>query len=68
MVNEKLMDNHQKELAGAMSSRGHLLAALPATLYDTLSDPQLYDLKPWPKSHPETFAEICDELVLPSPT
>jgi UDP-N-acetylglucosamine transferase subunit ALG13 len=62
-VNEELMDNHQTELADALSSRGHLVSALPDSLYDALSDPCLENPKPWHEPKPEVFAWVCNELM-----
>lgn len=47
VINEKLMDNHQVELAAKLADLNHLLYCVPADLAQTITDPRLFALRPY---------------------
>ncbi|PAV89403.1 hypothetical protein WR25_11930 isoform C [Diploscapter pachys] len=47
VVNERLMDNHQMELATAMADENHLLFCTPSKLAETIRDNRLFELTPF---------------------
>lgn len=63
VVNDLLMDNHQKELADALADRHYLKATTPQELAQTLIDldDSLSARTPYPQAQPEVFAAIVDE-------
>jgi beta-1,4-N-acetylglucosaminyltransferase len=64
-VNNKLADNHQTELASAMSERKHFFSCDPATLAATLKAADFSKLKPLPSAEPglKAFAACVDDLM-----
>mmetsp|Transcript_44111 Transcript_44111/g.73218 ORF Transcript_44111/g.73218 Transcript_44111/m.73218 type:complete len:173 (+) Transcript_44111:42-560(+) len=57
VVNDKLMHNHQQELAHELADRGHLLATTPNGLFEALraAPEQFAKLQPLPASDPSLF-------------
>ncbi|CAM9442525.1 unnamed protein product [Lampetra fluviatilis] len=63
VINEKLMDNHQLELAMQLQEDGHLFSCTCSTLVQTLREMDLKTLKPFPPGQPEKFAQFLDEVM-----
>ncbi|XP_065499377.1 UDP-N-acetylglucosamine transferase subunit ALG13-like [Caloenas nicobarica] len=63
VINEKLMDNHQLELAKQLHRDGHVLCCNCSTLVETLRSMDLSTLKPFPPGQPEKFALFLDKVV-----
>ncbi|KAI5630086.1 hypothetical protein C0J50_7811, partial [Silurus asotus] len=63
VVNDKLMDNHQLELAKQLQAEGHLLYCTCSTLAETLRDMNLSTLLPFQSGQPENFAQFLDKAV-----
>ncbi|XP_073403641.1 UDP-N-acetylglucosamine transferase subunit ALG13 [Dendrobates tinctorius] len=63
VINEKLMSNHQLELAKQLHKDGHLYYCTCSTLGSTLKTLDLSSLKVFPPGHPEIFADFLDKVV-----
>ncbi|XP_052529543.1 putative bifunctional UDP-N-acetylglucosamine transferase and deubiquitinase ALG13 [Tympanuchus pallidicinctus] len=63
VINEKLMDNHQLELARQLHKDGHVLYCNCSTLVETLQSMDLSALKPFPPGQPEKFALFLDKVA-----
>ncbi|NWX95798.1 ALG13 transferase, partial [Nothoprocta ornata] len=63
VINEKLMNNHQLELAKQLHRDGHVLYCNCSTLVETLQSMDLSTLKPFPPRQPEKFALFLDKAV-----
>ncbi|KAM9324042.1 UDP-N-acetylglucosamine transferase subunit ALG13-like [Gastrophryne carolinensis] len=63
VINEKLMSNHQLELAKQLHKDGHLYYCTCSTLCDTLKSMDLSTLKIFPPGQPEKFAQFLDKAV-----
>ncbi|CAI7799863.1 unnamed protein product [Closterium sp. NIES-54] len=63
VVNGALMDNHQRELAGALAARQHLVQAVPESLVATLREMNLDGLVPYPPPEAEKYAQAIDALL-----
>ncbi|XP_051486576.1 putative bifunctional UDP-N-acetylglucosamine transferase and deubiquitinase ALG13 [Apus apus] len=63
VINEKLMNNHQLELAKQLHRDGHVLYCNCSTLVETLQMMDLSTLKPFPAGQPEKFASFLDKVV-----
>ena len=63
VINDDLMDNHQTELAGELSTKGHVLSATPTTLRQVLRDANLDKLKPFPTTDPNVFKTFIDSVA-----
>ncbi|XP_054070731.1 putative bifunctional UDP-N-acetylglucosamine transferase and deubiquitinase ALG13 [Rissa tridactyla] len=63
VINEKLMNNHQLELAKQLHRDGHVLCCNCSTLVETLQSMDLSTLKPFPPGQPEKFALFLDKVV-----
>ncbi|XP_077341755.1 UDP-N-acetylglucosamine transferase subunit ALG13 [Lithobates pipiens] len=63
VINEKLMSNHQLELANQLHKDGHLYYCTCSTLGNTLKSMDLSSLKVFPPGQPEKFAEFLDKAV-----
>lgn len=63
VVNEKLMDNHQLELAQKLSNDGYLFYCFPQTLATTLDEMNVDELKPYPKGNAKGFVKYLDEWM-----
>ncbi|KAL8181125.1 UNVERIFIED_CONTAM: hypothetical protein K2H54_048105 [Gekko kuhli] len=62
VVNDKLMNNHQLELARQLHTDGHLFYCTCRTLIQTLQSMDLSTLKPFPPGQPEKFAAFLDKI------
>ncbi|XP_061217991.1 putative bifunctional UDP-N-acetylglucosamine transferase and deubiquitinase ALG13 [Neopsephotus bourkii] len=62
VINEKLMNNHQLELAKQLHKDGHVLYCNCSTLVETLQSMELPALKPFPPGQPEKFALFLDQV------
>ncbi|XP_017581157.1 UDP-N-acetylglucosamine transferase subunit ALG13 homolog [Pygocentrus nattereri] len=63
VVNDKLMDNHQVELAKQLQADSHLLYCTCSTLSQTLRDMDLSTLRPFLRGQPQKFASFMDKAV-----
>ncbi|XP_033920280.1 UDP-N-acetylglucosamine transferase subunit ALG13 homolog [Melopsittacus undulatus] len=63
VINEKLMNNHQLELAKQLHKDGHVLYCNCSTLVETLQSMELPTLKPFPPGQPEKFALFLDQVL-----
>uniref|UniRef100_A0ABM5EWB5 UDP-N-acetylglucosamine transferase subunit ALG13 n=1 Tax=Pogona vitticeps TaxID=103695 RepID=A0ABM5EWB5_9SAUR len=63
VVNDKLMDNHQLELAKQLCRDGHLFYCNTRTLVETLQSMDVSTLKPFPPGQPEKFAAFLDKVM-----
>ncbi|XP_078068201.1 putative bifunctional UDP-N-acetylglucosamine transferase and deubiquitinase ALG13 [Mustelus asterias] len=63
VINEKLMDNHQLELAKQLHQDGHLVYCTCSTLSETLQKLDFTSLKPFPPGHPERFSAFLDKVL-----
>nr|BAB29554.1 unnamed protein product [Mus musculus] len=63
VVNEKLMNNHQFELAKQLHKEGHLFYCTCSTLPGLLQSMDLSTLKCYPPGHPEKFSAFLDKVV-----
>ncbi|XP_036768514.1 putative bifunctional UDP-N-acetylglucosamine transferase and deubiquitinase ALG13 isoform X3 [Manis pentadactyla] len=63
VVNEKLMNNHQLELAKQLHKDGHLLYCTCSTLPGLLQSMDLSTLKCFPPGQPEKFSAFLDKVV-----
>lgn len=63
VINEKLMSNHQLELAKQLNKDGHLSYCTCSTLESTLKTLDLSSLKIFPPGHPEIFANFLDKVL-----
>ncbi|NWW04681.1 ALG13 transferase, partial [Oreocharis arfaki] len=62
VINDKLMDNHQLELAKQLHRNGYVLYCNCSTLVETLQSMDLSALKPFPPGQPEKFASFLDKV------
>ncbi|EAT34523.1 AAEL013240-PA [Aedes aegypti] len=63
VVNEKLMDNHQTELADQLSKEGYLKYCTPSTLAQTLAESNLGQLKKFPPGSVQDFISYLDAFM-----
>ncbi|XP_076877366.1 UDP-N-acetylglucosamine transferase subunit ALG13 isoform X2 [Brachyhypopomus gauderio] len=63
VVNDKLMDNHQLELAKQLQAESHLLYCTCSTLLQTLRNMDLSTLVPFLPGQPQNFANFLDKAV-----
>ncbi|XP_072125870.1 putative bifunctional UDP-N-acetylglucosamine transferase and deubiquitinase ALG13 [Mobula birostris] len=63
VINEKLMNNHQLELAKQLYCDGHLLYCTCSTLCKTLQKLDCTSLKPFPSGQTEKFASFLDKIL-----
>ncbi|NXM31612.1 ALG13 transferase, partial [Oxyruncus cristatus] len=63
VINDKLMNNHQLELAKRLQRDGYVLFCDCSTLVETLRLMDLSTLKPFPPGQPEKFALFLDKVV-----
>uniref|UniRef100_A0A8D2PKG7 UDP-N-acetylglucosamine transferase subunit ALG13 n=1 Tax=Zosterops lateralis melanops TaxID=1220523 RepID=A0A8D2PKG7_ZOSLA len=63
VINDKLMDNHQLELAKQLHRDGYVLYCNCSTLVETLQSMNLSALKPFPPGQPEKFASFLDKVL-----
>ena len=62
VVNEALMDNHQRELADVLAAEHHLVCATPQSLGEVLANSDFSVLKPYPPSEEGQFARALDSF------
>uniref|UniRef100_A0A9L0JUC6 UDP-N-acetylglucosamine transferase subunit ALG13 n=1 Tax=Equus asinus TaxID=9793 RepID=A0A9L0JUC6_EQUAS len=63
VINEKLMNNHQLELAKQLHKDGHLFYCTCSTLPGLLQSMDLSTLKCFPPGQPEKFSAFLDKVV-----
>lgn len=63
VVNERLMDNHQTELAEQLSKEGYLLYCTPTTLATTLEGSDFGQLKQFPPGSVADFISYLDAFM-----
>ncbi|XP_061642524.1 UDP-N-acetylglucosamine transferase subunit ALG13 homolog isoform X1 [Phyllopteryx taeniolatus] len=63
VVNDKLMDNHQLELARQLHMDSHLLYCTCPTLTETLRSMDLSVLRPFVPGQPQKFANFMDKAL-----
>ncbi|XP_060548139.1 putative bifunctional UDP-N-acetylglucosamine transferase and deubiquitinase ALG13 [Pantherophis guttatus] len=63
VINDKLMDNHQLELARQLHKDGHLFYCTSRTLVEMLKSMDLSTLKPFLPGQPEKFAAFLDSVI-----
>ncbi|XP_055586396.1 UDP-N-acetylglucosamine transferase subunit ALG13 homolog [Uranotaenia lowii] len=63
VVNERLMDNHQSELAEALHQEGHLLYCTPEFLSKTLAEGDFGKLKKFPPGSVGDFVSYLDAFM-----
>ncbi|XP_054887119.1 UDP-N-acetylglucosamine transferase subunit ALG13 homolog [Poeciliopsis prolifica] len=63
VVNDKLMDNHQLELARQLAMDHHLLYCTCSTLTETLKNMDLSVLQPFTPGQPKNFANFLDKAL-----
>ncbi|XP_035264041.1 UDP-N-acetylglucosamine transferase subunit ALG13 homolog [Anguilla anguilla] len=63
VVNDKLMDNHQLELAKQLHADSHLLYCTCSTLTETLRTMDLSVLTPFLPGQPQNFARFLDRAL-----
>ncbi|XP_026534367.1 putative bifunctional UDP-N-acetylglucosamine transferase and deubiquitinase ALG13 [Notechis scutatus] len=63
VINDKLMDNHQLELARQLHKEGHLFYCTSRTLVEMLKSMDLSTLKPFLPGQPEKFAAFLDSVI-----
>jgi len=63
VVNERLMGNHQAELAEALAERGHLRWCVPGNLEQALSEFEPESLVPYEGGYPAGVARTLDQLL-----
>ncbi|XP_045887522.1 UDP-N-acetylglucosamine transferase subunit ALG13 homolog isoform X1 [Micropterus dolomieu] len=63
VVNDKLMDNHQLELARQLHMDSHLLYCTCSTLTETLRTMDLCVLQPFLPGQPKLFANFLDKAL-----
>ncbi|ORX87605.1 glycosyl transferase [Anaeromyces robustus] len=61
--NETLMDNHQIELANAMSKKGVIISSSISELINTLNNLENIEFKPFLKENNNAFVDILDNLM-----
>jgi len=61
VVNERLMGNHQTELADALRARGHLAACLTSSLIDTLKESHSQEMVPYDEPDLNLFPALINE-------
>ncbi|KAM9849854.1 UDP-N-acetylglucosamine transferase subunit ALG13 [Aulostomus maculatus] len=63
VVNDKLMDNHQLELAKQLHMDSHLVYCTCSTLTETLRTMDLSALQPFLPGQPKVFAQFLDKAL-----
>ncbi|XP_078402297.1 UDP-N-acetylglucosamine transferase subunit ALG13-like [Cetorhinus maximus] len=63
VINEKLMNNHQLELAKQLHRDSHLVYCTCSTLSETLQKLDFTSLKPFPPGRPEKFSTFLDKIL-----
>ncbi|KAK8813275.1 hypothetical protein WA158_002867 [Blastocystis sp. Blastoise] len=63
VINEKLMNNHQLEIANAMSSEHYLLQANCTNLISVIQDSNSFNPLPFSDANPQAFADFIDSQL-----
>ena len=63
VVNQKLMGNHQLELAEKLHNEHHAFMCYPQTLSNTLKDLNPLNLKVLPRNKGHAFSEYIEKLM-----
>ncbi|EFX72445.1 hypothetical protein DAPPUDRAFT_308239 [Daphnia pulex] len=63
VVNQKLMGNHQLELAEKLHSEGHVFMCYPETLKTTIVDFRSTKLHKFPRNNPLAFSAYLEKLM-----
>lgn len=63
VVNQKLMGNHQLELAEKLHSEGHVYMCYPETLKTTIVDFRTTKLQKFPRNNPVAFSGYLEKLM-----
>ncbi|KAL1918013.1 uncharacterized protein VTP21DRAFT_3279 [Calcarisporiella thermophila] len=63
VINSRLMDNHQAELAHEMERAGYLVATECGTLAETILSHRHTSLTPFPPPEPSRFATLLDQVM-----
>ncbi|CAD6186943.1 unnamed protein product [Caenorhabditis auriculariae] len=63
VINDTLMNNHQEELALALSEGLHLLHCTPSSLSSTLQNPGLFTLIPFEPPSQKRVAALIDQRM-----
>lgn len=63
VVNDLLMDNHQRELAEELADKKYLLCASPSSLVHVLRSMDLQSLVPYPPSTPFALVNTLDAFL-----
>ncbi|KAJ1675621.1 hypothetical protein EV182_000904 [Spiromyces aspiralis] len=62
-INDRLMDNHQRELADALAEMNHLVVSKPSELAVALRKREYRTLAPYPPGNPRPIGSILDQEV-----
>ena len=63
VVNERLMGNHQHEIADVMAAENYLLQSTPSTVIQVLGELSKSHLAEYPEAHPELFASYLNDRL-----
>lgn len=63
VINDKLMDNHQTELADRLAELGHLVKTTPTELHSALLQENTLSPKPFIQKNPNRFGEYIIEKL-----
>eukprot|EP00794_Sanderia_malayensis_P005906 gene5906-6592_t len=63
VVNEKLMDNHQTELAEAFAEKNNLVCCNTRSLASTIEENAFFNLAPYSTGNTELFGAFLDEFM-----
>ncbi|KAJ1939741.1 hypothetical protein EC988_007230 [Linderina pennispora] len=64
VVNGRLMDNHQREIAEELAGREFVVCAEPEELAQCIEEEKYRELKTYPRADPQPIGEILDEEML----
>jgi len=63
VVNDRLMDNHQMELASSLASNNHVFTSTPSNLLEAMTSLSVDQLVPFPNPDITFFPSIIDEII-----
>ncbi len=63
VINTRLMDNHQTEIASELARHGYAAMCEPASLAQTLRDADFAQRAPLPPAQPQAYAAFLDRLL-----